>query len=120
MRGRKRTVSHKKVIQYHLTYRDLTQDELAEHFHLSQGMISKILQACPEYDGIKRRTGRPPKHKNGQSALEYEWELKLHKEGLGMDSGLWINGNRIFYGEDALKEEKGDESVTNSESLLPM
>jgi hypothetical protein len=82
-------------------------------------MVSKILHAnISNFSGLHR--GAVPKQQPGQSTLEYEWELKLHNCGLGMERGSKINDKRIIYGEDPRKEENGDESVTLLEFSSPI
>lgn len=45
-------------------------------------------QSCAMEDRSgKHKGGKKPTKKRGQSALQYEWELKLHDMGLGADIG---------------------------------
>lgn len=50
-----------------------------------------------------KRTGVPPKRKPGMSEEQYQWELLLNKEGLGVYRG----GSNLYYGhEDEVPKER--------------
>lgn len=108
-RGRKRTVFYAEVIEYKRHHPALFQDDIARHFGITQSQVSKILRSGGVI-GIHR--GNPPKPQPGMSKEQHHWELVLHNEGLGMDRGLKLKGQRIHYGYDPRKEEEGHESAT--------
>jgi hypothetical protein len=87
-RGQKRTIDYDAVHTYAMANPTLTQDALAAHFGTSQSAISKAL--CQA--GLHRVRGRKPKGD--------DWEQRLHDAGLGMDRGLRVGNDRIFYGQD--------------------
>jgi hypothetical protein len=109
-RGRKRSISHQMVLVYAKKHPDSLQSEIGAHFGISQRSVSRILQQNGQNRGLYR--GRPLERKRSQSEDEHYWEKKLHDAGLGMDRGLRLDNQRIFYGYDPAKEESGDESAT--------
>jgi len=86
--GQKRQIDYDAVLDYAAQHPMLSQDALAAHFGTTQSSICKVLRKA----GLHRVRGRKP-------SGSY-WEQKLHAEGLGMDTGLYIGGKQIFYGQD--------------------
>ncbi|MGA9128339.1 MAG: hypothetical protein WB425_09385 [Terracidiphilus sp.] len=87
-RGQKRAIDYDAVQSYAMANPTLTQDALAAHFGTTQSAISKALRQA----GLHRVRGRKPKGD--------DWEQRLHDAGLGMDRGLRVGNDRIFYGQD--------------------
>lgn len=107
-RGAKRKVNYGKVVEFKKQHPDMPQWEIAEHFGITQCVISAILRQA----GIKSvRRGRTRPLEASADEPSY-WEKRLHDLGLGMERGLRINNKRIFYAEDPRKEQIGDYSVT--------
>ena len=110
-RGRRRTISYDGVIAYAVKHPLLLQSEIAKVFNTTQSRISYIL--CQS--GVRSpHRGRPLKQRPGQTDEQYRWETMLHNFGLGMDRGLRMEGKRILYGYDPLKERPEDGSATSS------
>lgn len=111
-RGRKRTVSYEAVIEYKQHHPNVFQSVIAKHFGLTQSVVSKILRAA----GISgEHRGNRPKRNLSMTDLQYQWEIILHDEGLGMDRGCKLNDQRIHYGYDPLRQEQDQESATSEQ-----
>jgi hypothetical protein len=107
--GKRQKVSHVVIVRFAKAHPEMLQCKIGTHFGLTQSRISHILRTA----GHRRhKHGRSVVRKSNESELQHEWEKILSKAGLGMDRGLRINNKRIMYGEDPLKEEARDESVT--------
>jgi hypothetical protein len=102
----KRRVDHAAVVEYAKKHPEMLQDEIGEVFGLTQSHVSKILREGGASNPHRARGGAVCRRKPGQTRLEYEWEVRLSREGLGMDRGLKIAEQRILYGEDPRKERE--------------
>jgi len=87
-RGQKRTIDYDAVHTYAMANPTLSQGAIATHFGITQSQASKIMRSA----GLHRVRGRKPKGD--------DWEQRLHDAGLGMDRGLRVGNDRIFYGQD--------------------
>jgi hypothetical protein len=105
-KGRNRKVSYDVVVAFATANPSFRQAEIATHFGLSQCRVSRILTNSGIRSGFK--AGSSPKPKRGQSELAYEWEQRLHKEGLGMDRGLTVKGKPLLYGYDHRMESRAE------------
>lgn len=106
---RKQRIDRDAVIEYVQTNPAATHAEIAALFGAKRSVIGSILRSHG-IAGVYR--GAMPKRKRGQTDEEYEWELKLHAYGLGVDRGMTLGGKPIRYGEDPRMEEASDVSVT--------
>jgi hypothetical protein len=111
---RKRKVNHKAVVKYAQKHPEAVQVAIGKHFGITQGSVGRILRAAGEtntHRGVCHRSTP----KNGQSKQEFAWEKKLCQLGLGMDRGMRLGRQRIFYGYDPRKQAQLAESATQIE-----
>lgn len=108
-RGRRPSVNHEKLVRYARLNPSLRQADIGVHFGLSQKQVSRIMRRAG-IEGVKRA---PYIRKQGQTDEQFVWEKCLHDANLGMERGLRINNQRIYYAEDPRKEEIGDHSATS-------
>jgi len=112
VKGRPRLHNYTEIVAYVVEHPELSQAAVAKHFGSTQSQVSRILRLSGVEVDPHQRRGRNPARKLGQSELEYKWESILHQEGLGMDRGLRLNGQRIFFGFDPQKANLNDRSAT--------
>lgn len=109
-RGCTREIDHKAVVAYAAANPTMFQVDIAAHFGISQGQVSRILRAAG-IQGYQR--GKALKQKPGQTSEEFAWEKILQNCGLGIERGMRIHGKRIIYGFDSLKETVDNSSATS-------
>jgi hypothetical protein len=102
---------HSKVIKFAKEHPEMVQAEIAEHFGLTQSQISKILRVS----GVSNRyRGRVRRRCNGQTSVEFEWEQRLSRLGLGMERGSRLNNRDLLYGYEPGQGVVTDHSATES------
>jgi hypothetical protein len=112
IKGRPRSHNYAEIVAYAAKNPALSQSAIAKHFLITQSMVSRILHVSGVEVDTHQRRGRSLVRKSGQTDLEHHWESVLHEAGLGMDRGLRLHGQRIFYGFDPLKATYNDRSAT--------
>jgi biotin operon repressor len=112
LKGRPRSHNYAEIVAYAAKNPELSQSAIAKHCGITQSMVSRILRVSGVEVDPHQRRGRSLVRKSGQTDLEHKWEAILHREGLGMDRGLRLHGQRIFFGFDPLKATFNDRSAT--------
>jgi hypothetical protein len=112
LKGRPRSHNYAEIVAYVVKNPELSQSAIAKHFGLTQSQVSRILRISGVEVDPHQRRGRSVVRKSGQTDLEHKWESILHQAGLGMDRGLRLHGQRIYYGFDPKKTTYNDRSAT--------
>lgn len=112
VKGRPRSHNYTEIVAHAAKNPELSQSAIAKHFGVTQSMVSRIFRVSGVKVDQHQRRGRSLVRKPGQTELEHTWESILHQAGLGMDRGLRIHGQRIFYGFEPLKATCNDRSAT--------
>jgi hypothetical protein len=112
IKGRPRSHNYPDIVTYVAQNPDLSQAAVAKHFGITQSQVSRILCVSGVVVDQHQRRGRNIVRKPGQTDLEHKWESILHQSGLGMDRGLRLHGQRIYYGFDPRKATVLDRSAT--------
>jgi hypothetical protein len=112
IKGRPRSHNYAEIVAYAANNPELNQAAVAKQFGITQSMVSRILRVSGVDVDRHQRRGRSLVRKSRQTDLEYKWEQILHQAGLGMDRGLRLHGQRIFYGFDPKKATFHHRSAT--------
>lgn len=110
--GRPRTHNHAAIVAYAAEHPELKQSEVAKQFGVTQSQVSLILRVSGIRADRHQRRGRTTPRKREQTELEHKWELILHRAGLGMNRGLSLHKQRIYYGYDSRYTTIDDRSAT--------
>ena len=92
-----------RMRQFVIDHPDMTYQEMADALGVKLNRLKHLPglpwrgQGClaATHHAQNHAGGPPPKHHKWMSDLEYEWEVILHKAGLGMERGRRDN---IVYG----------------------